>query len=79
MEKIGSGSYGSVYRTTYENNAVVIKKLKGERNTQTSLCSQDLQADIPYSLMMEYALFDFKPFGIEGQITPKSVRDQKIT
>ena len=30
MEEIGSGSYGVVYSANYENNAVVVKKLKGE-------------------------------------------------
>jgi serine/threonine protein kinase len=85
MEEIGSGSYGSVYRATYENNTVVIKKLKGESSVAKDRFLKEAKllsgtkhpnipvltgfTDNPYSLMTEYALFDFKPFGIEKTLS----------
>ena len=85
MEEIGSGSYSSVYRATYENNTVVIKKLKGESSVAKDRFLKEAKllsgtkhpnipvltgfTDTPYSLMTEYALFDFKPFGIEKTLS----------
>ncbi len=69
MEEIGSGSYGSVYRATYENNTVVIKKLKGESSVAKDRFLKEAKllsgtkhpnipvltgfTDNPYSLMTE--------------------------
>ena len=86
MEEIGSGSYGVVYSANYENNAVVVKKLKGESSVakdrflkEAKLLFEMKHPNIPmfagftdsphYSLMMEYAQFDFKPFGIEKTVS----------
>ena len=80
MEEIGSGSYGTVYRTNYESNTVVTKKLKGESSVAKDRFHKEAKllfglkhenipiltgfTDDPYSLMMEYAQFNFRPFGL---------------
>lgn len=80
MEEIGSGSYGTVYRANYESNTVVIKKLKGESSVAKDRFLKEAKllfgikheniptltgfTDNPYSLMMEYAQFNFRPFGL---------------
>ena len=84
-QEIGSGSYGSIHRAIYNEKTVVIKKLKGESSIAKNrfLKEAKLLFDInhagiprflgftedPYSLMMEYIMFDFQPFGIEKTVT----------
>ena len=85
VEEIGSGSYGTIHRAIHDDKTVVVKKLKGESSIakerflkEAKMLFEMKHASIPaflgftenpYSLMMEYILFDFQPFGIEKRVT----------
>ena len=85
VEEIGSGSHGSIHRAIYDKETVVVKKLKGESSIAKDRFLKEAKllfemkhesipgflgfTENPYSLMMEYVMFDFQPFGIEKSVT----------
>ena len=85
VKEIGSGSYGSIHRAKYDEKTVVIKKLKGESSKAKDRFLKEAKllfemkharipgflgfSESPYSLMMEYVMFDFQPFGVEKIVT----------
>ena len=85
MQLIGSGSYGTIHQGIYNEKTVVIKRLKGESSIAKDRFLKEAKllfemkhtripeflgfSENPYSLMMDYVMFDFQPFGIEKTVT----------
>ena len=61
MEEIGSGSYGVVYCANYENNAVVVKKLKASVAKDRSLKEAKLLFEMKHPNIPMFAGFTDSP------------------
>ena len=83
-EEIGSGSFGVAFKAKFKGETVVVKRLRSQRPADVPLFFKEGRllstlnheniVDIkgccvsPFSLMLSFQCFDFRPFGIDKEV-----------